>query len=105
MRYDKYLSNNTEKVEDTKRGNLEVVIRKRTDNTMAKRKRDTSANNGLQSTTQKTKDRVTRTSLKPGVNSGRVRGSCSTCGTHRVALVTNQVNIICVRNILFDLKS
>jgi len=39
MRYDKYLSNNTEKVEDTKRGNLEVVIRKRTDNTMAKRKR------------------------------------------------------------------
>jgi hypothetical protein len=39
MRYDKYLSNNTEKIEDTKRVNLEVVIRKRTDNTMAKRKR------------------------------------------------------------------
>ena len=38
MRYDKYLSNNTEKVKDTKRGNLEVVIRKRTDNTMAKKK-------------------------------------------------------------------
>ena len=39
MRYDKYHSNNTEKVKDTKRGHLEVVIRKRTDNTMAKRKR------------------------------------------------------------------
>jgi hypothetical protein len=38
MRYDKYLSNNTEKVEDTKRDNLEVVIRKRTDNAMAKEK-------------------------------------------------------------------
>ena len=39
MRYDKYHSNNTEKVKDAKRGYLEVVIRKRTDNTMAKRKR------------------------------------------------------------------
>ena len=39
MRYDKYLSKYTEKVKDTKRGNLEVVIRKRTDNTMAKKKR------------------------------------------------------------------
>jgi hypothetical protein len=38
MRYDKYHSNNTEKVKDTKRGYLEVVIRKRTDNTMAKKK-------------------------------------------------------------------
>ena len=31
--------------------------------------------------THKTKDRVTRTSQKPGVNSGAPDG-CSTCGTH-----------------------
>jgi hypothetical protein len=34
---------------------------------MAKRKKD-KRNGHLQSTTQKTKDRATRTSLKPGVN-------------------------------------
>ena len=34
---------------------------------MAKRKR---TNNDLQNITHKTKDRVTRTPLKPGVNSG-----------------------------------
>ena len=36
----------------------------------------------------KTKDRVTRTPLKTGVNSGRVSSSCSTSGTRRVKLVT-----------------
>jgi hypothetical protein len=45
--------------------------------------------------THKTKDRVTRTPLKPGVNSfkcsGRVSSSCSTSGTRRVNLVTNPV--------------
>jgi hypothetical protein len=44
---------------------FESVIRKRTDNTMAKRKR---TNNDLQNTTQKAKDRATRIKLKPGVN-------------------------------------
>jgi len=44
--------------------------------------------------THKTKDRVTRTPLKTGVElrcSGRVSKSCSTSGTHRVNLVTNPV--------------
>ena len=44
--------------------------------------------------TYKTKDRVTRTPLKTGVElrySGRVRSSCYTSGTHRVNLVTNPV--------------
>jgi hypothetical protein len=43
--------------------------------------------------THKTKDRVTRTSLKPGVNSGapgRVSSSCSTSDTRCVNLVTNK---------------
>jgi len=42
--------------------------------------------------TQKGKDRATRTSLKTGDElrcSGRVSSSRSTCGTRRVALVTN----------------
>jgi hypothetical protein len=39
---------------------------------MAKRKR---TNNDLQSTTQKTKDRVTLTPLKPGVNSSALTGT------------------------------
>jgi hypothetical protein len=44
--------------------------------------------------THKTKDRVTRTLLKTGGElrcSGRVSSSCSTSGTRRVNLVTNQV--------------
>jgi len=40
---------------------LEAVYRRRTDNTMANRKR---TNNDLQNTTQKTKDRATRTPIK-----------------------------------------
>jgi hypothetical protein len=42
--------------------------------------------------THKTKDRVTRTPLIPGVNSGapgKVSSSCSTSDTRRVSLVTN----------------
>jgi len=35
---------------------------------MAKKKKDKSTNNDLQISTQKIKDRVTRISLKPGVN-------------------------------------
>jgi hypothetical protein len=44
--------------------------------------------------TYKTKDRVTRSPLKTGVNSvalGRVSSSCSTSDTHRVNLVTDLV--------------
>jgi hypothetical protein len=42
---------------------------RRTDNTMIK-KGEIRTNNDLQNTTQKTKDRATRTPLKLGVNSG-----------------------------------
>jgi hypothetical protein len=45
------------------------TIVKRTDNTMAKR-----INNHLQNTTQKIKDGVVRTPLKPAVNSGAPEG-------------------------------
>jgi hypothetical protein len=43
---------------------------------MAKRKRqkDKRTNNDLQNITQKTKDRATRTPLKPGENSGAPEG-------------------------------
>ena len=54
-----------------------MAKRRRTDNTMAKRRKD----NDLQNTTQKTKDRATRTQLKSGDElscSGRVSSSCST---------------------------
>ena len=62
---------------------------RRTDNTMAKRKR---TNNDLQYTAQKTKDRATRTPLKTGDKlrcSRRISSFCSTCGTRRVTLVTH----------------
>jgi hypothetical protein len=43
---------------------------------MAKRKRqkDKGTNSDLQNITQKTKDRATRTPLRPGVNSGAPEG-------------------------------
>jgi hypothetical protein len=47
---------------------------------MAKRQKDKTTNNDPQNITQKTKDRVTRTPLKSGVElrcSGRVSSSCS----------------------------
>ena len=43
-------------------------LSKATDNTMAKRK---GTNKYLQNTTQRTKDRATRTTLKTGVQNGR----------------------------------
>ena len=46
------------------KGQSEGVSRRKTDNTMAKRKKD------LQSTTQKTKDRAPRTPLKLNVPEG-----------------------------------
>ena len=52
----------------------ETVNRRKTDNTMVKTKKDKRTNNDLQSTTQKTKDRPARTSLKPGMNSGAPDG-------------------------------
>ena len=71
------------------KGQSESVYRRRTDNTIAKRKSTKG-----QTTIYKTKDRVTRTPLKTGGElrcSGRVSSSCSTCGTRRVNLVRNLV--------------
>ena len=62
----------------------EAIDRRRTDNTMTKRQ---SANNDVQNITEKTLYGVTRTPLKPGVNSGA--SSCSTCGNCRFTLVTS----------------
>ena len=65
-------------------------VNRRTDNTMAKKKKYKRTNNDLLNTTHKTKDRVTRTPLKTGVElrcSGRVCSFCSTSGTRRVNLV------------------
>ena len=56
-------------------------------------KRNKRTNNDLQNITHKTKDRVTRTPLKPGdelMCSGRAGSSCSASGTFRVNLVTNR---------------
>ena len=61
--------------------------RRRTDNT--KEKGQTTI---YKNTMHKTKDRVTRTSLKTEGEirrSGRISSCCSTSGTHRVNLVTN----------------
>ena len=70
--------------------------KRRTENTMAKRKRTKGkgqrTNNNLQNITHKTKDPATRTPLKTGGEprwSGRVGSSCSTCDNRGVTLVTN----------------
>jgi hypothetical protein len=81
-----------EEFEDTK-GQPESVYRRRTDNTMTKRK-CTKGQKRSTKHTYKTKDRVTRTPLKTGSELrcyGRVSSSCSTSGTRHVNLVTNPV--------------
>jgi hypothetical protein len=55
------------------KGYSESVNRRRTDNTMAKRKRTKDKQRSTKQT-HKTKDRVTQTPLKPGVNSGALEG-------------------------------
>ena len=73
------------------KGKSEAINRRRTDNAIPKIKR---TNNDLQNTTQKTKDRGVRTQLETGgelMCFGGASGSCSTCGTRRVTLVTNLV--------------
>ena len=68
---------------------LSEYVNRRTDSTMAKRKR---TNNHRQHITQKTKDRVTRTPIKKTSGepmcSGRVSNFCSTSGTGHINLVT-----------------
>ena len=75
------------------KGQSESVYRRKTDNTLAKRK-STKGQTTIYKHTPKTKDRVTRTSLKTGGElrcSGKVDSSCSTSDTQRVNLVTNPV--------------
>jgi hypothetical protein len=65
------------------------VDRRRTDNTMAKRKKVQKDNQRSTKHTYKTKDRVTQIPLKTGGElrcSGRVRSSCSTSDSRRVNL-------------------
>jgi len=53
-------------------------------------KRDKETNNDQQNTKQKTKDRPTRTTLKPGdvlICSGRISSSCYTCDTRLIERV------------------
>jgi hypothetical protein len=75
------------------KGQSESEYRRRTDNTMAKKKVQKDKQRSIKHT-YKTKDRVTRTPVKTGGElrcSGRVGSSCSTSGTRRVNLVTNPV--------------
>ena len=69
----------------------ESVYRRRTDNTMDKRKKKYKKDKQRSTKhTHKTKDRVTRTPLKTGGElrcSGRVGNSCSTSDTRRVSKV------------------
>ena len=50
------------------------VNRKRTDNTIAKRKKSKRTNNDLQDITHKTKDRITRNPFKAGIISSAPEG-------------------------------
>jgi hypothetical protein len=56
------------------KGYSESVNRRRTDNIMARGKKNKKTNNDLPNITHKTKDRVTRTTLKTGVTSGTLDG-------------------------------
>ena len=75
------------------KGQSESVYRRRTDNTMAKRKRTKDKQRSTKHT-HKTKDRVTRTPLRTEGEprcSGRASSSCYTSGTHYANLDTNPV--------------
>jgi hypothetical protein len=63
------------------------VIRKKIEGGQSKNKKN--PNNYLQNTTQKTKNRVTRTPWGELRSSGMVSSFCSTCDTRHATLVTN----------------
>ena len=74
------------------KGQLEVVNRRMTDNTMAKRKK---TNTDLQNITWKTTARATWTPLKPGMNSGAPEGlAVPVPEVTPVVLLLNDTNII-----------
>ena len=56
------------------KGQSESAYQRRTDNTMAKRKKYKKTKNNLQNITIKTEGQVTQSPLKPGVNSGAPEG-------------------------------
>jgi hypothetical protein len=69
------------------KGQSKVVNRRKTDNTMTKR-----ANSNLENTTQKTKDRATRRSLKTEDElscTGSISRSCSTSDNRRAIFGDN----------------
>ena len=75
------------------KGLSEAVNRRKTDNTMAKKKGTKKTNNDQQNTTQKTKNRAT---LIRQIGDelrcyGKVSSSCSTSGICQFILVTNPV--------------
>jgi len=74
--------------EDT--NGLSEAVNRMTDNTMTKNKKP---NNDIQNITQKTKDRPTRTPLKPGWINVQPKGSSSwsTYGIRCVTIVANTV--------------
>jgi hypothetical protein len=74
-----------EEIEDTKEV-IRIVYRKKTRQHNGKKKKHKRTNNDLQNTTQKTKDRVTRTPLKTEDElgySGNAGSSCSTSDTRQ----------------------
>jgi hypothetical protein len=74
-----------EEFEDTK-GAIGIRISKKNRQHNGQKKKYKRTNNNLQNITYKTKDRVTRTTLKTGDElrcSGRVSSSCSTSDTRR----------------------
>ena len=74
------------------KGAIRISHRRRTDNTMVKRK-STKGQTTIYKT-YKSKDRVTRTPLKTGGElkySGWVSSSCPSSGNRRVTLLTNPV--------------
>jgi hypothetical protein len=76
------------------KGVIRIRISKKNRQHNGQKKKYKKTNNDLQNTTHKTKDRITRTPLKTGDESGcpaRVSSSCSTSGTRCVNLVTNPV--------------
>jgi hypothetical protein len=75
-------------------GLVVIKLRRRADNTMAKRKR---SSNDLQNTTLKTKDRATLAPLKRGAELscyGRVSNFCSTSDTSRVTVKRHDHHMI-----------
>jgi hypothetical protein len=76
-----------------------LISRIEEEQTIQWQKKDKRTNSDLQNSTQKTKDRPTRTPLKSGGGggirySGRVNSFCSTCDTRRVSVKRHEHHMI-----------